>query len=421
MVRTTSKVIAASAVIAIAAAACGSSKTSPPKTGTNSNAPSGATSSGGGGGKSLKIGVLTDVTGLAASGEAHITDGIKAGIAAAKDAGYDITYVVGDSATSPTSVLDAAKKLVTQDHVQVVIGSSAVLFGASTYLTQQNIPVVGFPQDGPEWLASKNMFSNVGLLDTTKVTTTGGQFFKDRGATTVGAIGYSISPTSAESAKATGVSAEAVGLKAGYINSKVPFGSTDVQPIALAMKNAGVDAVEPSTDPNSSFALLGALKSLGVNLKAALLPIGYGGDLLEQGGATAKDIDNAYFTVQFEPIEMNTPGTQKFLQYLKDVGGTQAPGLPVYTGYTSLDLLVQGLKNVTGAFTSQNIIDGLAKVTSWDAAGLLNQPFNPRDPKNSGGPNNCLYIVQVVSGKFQLVSGADPVCGQPIPGKTVSP
>ncbi|HVU72691.1 MAG TPA: ABC transporter substrate-binding protein [Mycobacteriales bacterium] len=425
MLRTTSKVIAASAVIAIAAAACGSSKssTTPPTTGTTTGAApaTGAATGVSGGGKAIKVGVITDVTGLAASGEAHIEDGLKAGVAAAKDQGYDISYVIGDSKTSPTDVLAAAKKLVEQDHVDVILGSSAVLFGATTYLTSKNIPVVGFPQDGPEWLKSPNMFSNVGLLDTTKVTTTTAQFFKDRGATTVGAIGYSISPTSAESAKAAGVSAEAVGLKAGYINSKVPFGSTDVQPIALAMKNAGVDAVTTATDPNSSFALLGALKALNVNLKAAMLPIGYGGDLLEQGGAIAKDIENAYFTVQFQPIEMNTPGTQKFLKYLKDTGGTQAPGLPPYTAYTSLDLLVQGLKNVSGDLTSANIIAGLNKVTSWDAAGLLDKPFNPRDPANSGGPNNCIYIVQVVGGKFQLVSGADPVCGQPIPGKTVSP
>ena len=422
MVRTTSKVLAASAVIAMAAAACGSSSkgggTTTPSTGATTGAATGA-ASGSAGGKSIKVGVITDVTGLAASGEAHIEDGLKAGVAAAKDAGYNITYVIGDSKTSPTDVLAAAKKLVTQDKVDVILGSSAVLFGATTYLTQQGIPVVGFPQDGPEWLKSPNMFSNVGLLDTTKVTTTFGKFFKSAGATTLGTLGYSISPTSAESAKSTQVSGEAVGLKNGYQNTKFPFGSTDVQPVALAMQKGGVDGVTTATDPNTSFALVGALKTLGVTLKAALFPIGYGGDLLEQGGAVAKDIEGAYFTVQFQPIEMNTPGTQKFLKYLKDTGGTQAPGLPPYTAYTSLDLLVQGLKNVTGDLTGPNIIAGLNKVTSWDAAGLLDKPFNPRDAANVGGPDNCIYIVQVKSGKFNLVDGLDPVCGEIIPGKTV--
>jgi len=424
MLRTTSKLIAASAVVALAAVACGSSKSATPPTGTTSSAPgtsaaSGSTSGGDCGGKAVKVGVITDVTGLAASGEAHIEDGLKAGVAAAKDQGCDISYVIGDSKTSPTDVLAAAKKLVTQDKVDVILGSSAVLFGAATYLSQQNIPVVGFPQDGPEWLKAPNMFSNVGLLDTTKVSTTFGKFFKQVGATTLGTLGYSISPTSAESAKSTQISGEAAGLKNGYQNTKFPFGSTDVQPVALAMKNAGVDGVTTSTDPNTSFALVGALKTLGVDLKAVLFPIGYGGDLLEQGGAVAKDIEGAYFSIQFQPIELNTPGTQKFLKYLKDTGGTQAPGLPPYTAYTSLDLLVQGLKNVTGDLSSESIIAGLNKVTSWDAAGLLDEPFNPRDAANVGGPNNCIYIVQVKSGKFNLVDGLDPICGEVIPGKTV--
>src|SRR5690242_11340368 len=159
-------------VAALTAAACGSSAK------TGGSGPSGAATGSAGTRTAIKVGVLTDVTGLAASGEAHIEDGIKAGIEVAKKAGYDITYVVADSATSPTTVLAAAKKLVTQDHVQAVIGASALLFGAAPYLTQQGIPVVGFPQDGPEWLTSENMFSNVGMLDTTKVATTYGKFFK---------------------------------------------------------------------------------------------------------------------------------------------------------------------------------------------------------------------------------------------------
>ena len=36
-------------------------------------------------------------------------------------------------------------------------------------------------------------------------------------ATTVGSVGYSISPSSAESAQAAGVAGQAVGLKRGYI------------------------------------------------------------------------------------------------------------------------------------------------------------------------------------------------------------
>ena len=212
--------------------------------------------------------MITDVSGPAASGEAHIEDGLKAGVYAAAQQGYKIKYVIADSQTNPAAVQAAARKLVTQDHADVVLGASAVFFGAAPYLTAQGVPVVGFAEDGPEWLTSKNMFSNGGKIDTSKVTTTYGLLAKDLGASTVAAVGYSISPSSAESAKGAGVSAQAVGLKVGYINSKFPFGSTNVQPLAAAMKGAHVDAVFPNVDPNTSFALLTALKDEGVQAQA---------------------------------------------------------------------------------------------------------------------------------------------------------
>ena len=46
---------------------------------------------------------------------------------------------------------------------------------------------------------------------------------------------------------------------------------------------------------------------------------------------------------------------------------------------------------------------------------------NPKDPANVGGPNNCLYIVQLQGTTFTPVANLDPVCGAVIPGKVESP
>ena len=423
MVHRSGRFLAFIAAAALAAAACGGNKGS---SSSSSSAPVASASSGstaGGSPKTITVGVLTDVSGPAASGEAHIEDGVKAGIYAAAKQGYKIKYVLADSQTNPTAVQAAARKLVTQNHVDVVLGSSAVFFGAARYLTSQGVPVVGFAQDGPEWLTSKNMFSNAGKIDPTKVTTTYGKLAKELGAKTIGAVGYSISPSSAESAKGTGASARAVGLEAGYINAKFPFGSTNVAPLALAMRDAHVDALFPQVDPNTSFALLTALKNVGVKLALALLPIGYGGDLLESGPATLKAADGVYFGLQFEPVELNTPATQTFLSDLKATGGTQTPGLPVYTGYTSILLLVAGLENVASDDVTNKtaIIQGLSRVHSFDAGGLTGKPFDPNDPNNVLGPNNCSYIVQLQGQKFVKVAKADPICGMVISSTKVSP
>ena len=49
--------------------------------------------------------------------------GVKAGIGVAASEGYKINYVVADSQTSPTVALAGAQKLVEQDHVFAVLGS----------------------------------------------------------------------------------------------------------------------------------------------------------------------------------------------------------------------------------------------------------------------------------------------------------
>ena len=224
---------------------------------SGSNTASSTSSTASGVSKTFTVGVVTDLSGPAASEFASSVNGIKAGVGVAAARGYKIKYILADSGTSPSQTLAGAQKLVQQDHVFAVIGLSAVLFSATDYLTSQGIPVVGAAFDGPEWLSpsSDNMFSVIGNLDYTKVYTTTGLFLKSQGVTNLGSLGYSASPSSAAAARSAAASAEAEGIKAGYVNDSFPFGSTNVAPVALAMKSAGVDAIDVDTEPSTVFAL----------------------------------------------------------------------------------------------------------------------------------------------------------------------
>ena len=399
-------------------AGCSSSK--PSSTGSTNT----TTGASGNATKTITVGILTDLTGPAASGNKTSVQGVQAGQALATAAGYKIKYYVGDTTTSPSTALSAAKQMVEQDHVDVVIADSALAFGAATYLTSQNIPVVGAAEDGPEWITAKNMFSVYGALDTTKVSTTYGTFFKMEGVTNVGALGYSISPSSAESAKAAGVSAKQAGLTVGYVNSSFPFGSTNVQPIAIAMKNAGVNGFTASVDPNTGFALITALRQVGDDLKVGLLPTGYGGDLLQAGPGALNSAQGVYFTSSYEPIEMHTAATQAFTNALKTIGITNDPTYAEYVGYVSVDLLMDALKTTGPNPTHAALISALAGVTDFNAAGLLgshslNMSYANR-PASAIGVNGCYFITKLQGSTFQLVPGADPVCGTQIPGVSVS-
>jgi ABC-type branched-subunit amino acid transport system substrate-binding protein len=283
--------------------------------------------------------------------------------------------------------------------------------------------VVGVAVDGPEWIAAKNMFSVFGPLDFTKVTTTAGQFFKMEGATVLGTLGYSISPSSSEAAEGAALSAENAGLKVGYVNSKFAFGGTDVQPEALAMKAAHVDAISPSVDPNTSFALITALRQAGVDLKVALLPTGYGGDLAQAGPGALQAAQDVYFLSSWEPVEMDTPATQRFQAALKGIGVTTDPTYGEYAGYTSVALLVAGLDAAGPNPTRAALISALSGITSFNAAGLYGTHSLDMGDRSTAavGVDNCYWITKLSGSTFQLVPGADPICGSVIAGKTVSP
>ncbi len=413
--RKTAVVVTAAALLAVAA--CGSSSK-----GGGAGAPTGAVSTSAGGGsstapasnKTVTVGVLADFTGPAASGNKTVTDGVKAGVVYAARNGFTIKYILADTATNPATALSAAQKLVTQDHVSIVIAHSAITFAASTYLTAHGVAVIGAGEDGPEWTKSKNMFSVFGALHTTKVSDTLGKFYKMQGVTTVGAVGYSISPLSSESAKASIASAESVGLKKGYLNASFAFGSTDVQPIVLAMKSAGVDGFTATTDPNTAFALVTGMKQAGVNYKVAIFATGYGGDLTQAGPGALNAAQGVYFSLGYEPVEMNTTATKQFESDLTAAGVKGKPTYADYNGYTSIGLLVRALKANGGSTKASDVISALSNIHDWDALGLFGThrlDINDRD-NLVGGTDNCSWITKLNGSNFELVPNADPICGK---------
>jgi branched-chain amino acid transport system substrate-binding protein len=417
--RNKKRLVALAAVALLAAAGCGSSSKSGSAT---SNPAKSSTGSSGGSGHTYTVGVLTDLTGPAASGNKTSVNGVHAGVVAVAQDGYTIKYVTADTASSPGGALSAAQKLVAQNHVLAVLAESALTFAAAPYLTSHGVPVIGAAEDGPEWTTSMNMFSIFGALHSEKVATTYGTFFKMQGVTNLGALGYAISPISAQAALAAGVSAQAAGLKAGYVNAKLPFGSTNVQPIALGMKSAGVDGVTATVDPNTGFALITALRQAGVPLKAALMPTGYGGDLLQAGPGAIQAGQNVYFLLGFEPIEMHTAATERFANALKSAGVTGDPTQLEYFGYVSVLLLVQALQAAGATPTHASLISALSGIHAFTAGGLYgSHQLDINDRANIvSGVDNCYWITKLSGSTFQLVPGADPVCGTVVPGKTVS-
>jgi branched-chain amino acid transport system substrate-binding protein len=368
------------------------------------------------------IGVLTDLTGPAAGNDDSLQSGIKAGVGLAEKEGYHIKYVVADGGSNPAGELSGAQKLVDQDHVFVVVLDSGVGFAAAGWLTSHGIPVVGAALDSTEWQKSPNMFSVFPISDPTKVLSSFGVFFKRLGATNIASIGLSISPLSNEAAKAVAISAQAAGLKVGYLNANFPFGTTNVGPMVLAMKSARVDGFIASLPPNTSFAAVQLARLEGVDLKVVLMASGYGGDLIVGGKEAESIAQGMYFYFPYEPVELHTAATEKFQSALSTYAGeTREPGLGEYVGYLSVDALVVGLRAAGSSPNRQALIKAMGGIRSYDADGLFgNHPISWVVGQRVDTSHVCFWITHYSGSVFQPTPWASPFCSGVLPGKTVS-
>lgn len=405
--------LALATTVALTVSACGSSSTE---------------GNGSGDGSTIKIGVLTDLTGASASGFATTEAGVKAAVGAINDSGVlkgaKLSYVMADTQSTTQGALSAAQSLVQKDKVFMIFESSAYFFGAVPYLFKENVPVVGGGFDGDQWSDPKytNLFSSVTVTDTTLVENTTGLYMKARGVTSCGSIGYAVL-SSARGAEGAVKSCETVGLKNGYLNTQIPYGSTDLGAAAIAIRDAGVDGVIFSTVPSTAFALLTRLKQLGVTLKSALLPVGYGGDLLQDQGAVAAAQGYEFLTVG-QPVEMNTPATERFQAALsKYAGVTGTPTFAEYQAYIGMYAIAAGLSLTSTSPTRDEFMAKLRGVKDFDGAGLFDTHLVDFSQYHSHGTGSgvsgsCIWAAKLEGDKFVPVPDT-PVCGSVVPGVTL--
>jgi branched-chain amino acid transport system substrate-binding protein len=406
--RVLSAVVACTASVAMALTACssGSSSNSAGNNGSTKKAPD-----------TIKIGVLTDTTGVASSGYQTTETGIKAYVNAVNAAGgingHKLSYVMGDSTSTPTGALTAVQKMVQDEKVFAIVSVSSDFFGAEQFALKNGIPVIGVGVDGPEWAqpSNTNLFSVEGTVDLTHAYTTQGELMKALGVTNCAAIGYSSSPSASKSSANAQTSCKAAGLKADYLTN-IAFGDTNVGPIALAMKKAKVDGVTLEVVGSTGFALVAALRQYGVTMKGVVNSNGYGADLLRSAPAV-KAAQGFQFSSYGQPMEMNTPATKTFAKNLAAVGYTELPTFAIQIAYQPMAAVAAGLRAAGANPTQQSFMTALRKINNFDADGLLAP--NKINFSDYSPNTQCAWTVTLEGTKFVPVKGM-PFCGTKISG-----
>jgi ABC-type branched-subunit amino acid transport system substrate-binding protein len=371
--------------------------------------------------KSVSLGFIASETGAASSTGQGAASGCKARIGRANAEGgvngrkLEVEYV--DDQSSPDN-LKNAQDLVQNRKVFAVINDSALAFFAYRYLVGAGVPVVGGGYDGNYYYDKGNEGIISGLGSSSPVPgltyDNGTKLMKKLGGTKLASIGYGISPSSSENAKAVyNYASKSAGLSPTYLNNTVEFGSTDVGPVVLGIKNSGADAVWMPLNPETNFAIVQGLQQSGHQTKVNLLATGYGQALLDSPVAQVLTEHDVLLN-SFKPIELGGKAVKQFMADRKKYGGaTGVPAFGDYTGYVTCDIAVTGLEAAGKSPTRQGFIDGLRKLDAYPAAGLTCAPYD-FTAANYGNINetSCQWFTVLKDGKFKVLNGGKPLTGK---------
>jgi branched-chain amino acid transport system substrate-binding protein len=371
---------------------------------------------------SIDVGYILSQSGIAASTQKGADQACKARIGAqnAKGGvnGRKINLSVLDDQSSLGNNLNAAKDLIQNQNVFLVINNSALGFNSYRYIQSQGVPLIGAGFDGTYYgeKGNENIVSGLGNGAPVNGLTydNGTKELKKLGVTKLGAVGYGISPSSSASAESTvKYGAPAAGIKSGYLNTSIPFGGTDVGPVILGIKNSGSNGIYLPLNTDTNFAIVQGLQQSNVPMKGILMATGYGQDLLDQ--PIAKTITpNVIMLTGYAPVELKTKATKLYQANLKKYGGlTGVPNYGGYTGYIECDMLIQGLLGAGKNPTRQGFLDAMHKLDKYDGAGLLCQDFNFTLATFGKAPStSCQWYVGVKNGKFVVLNGGKPIVGK---------
>ena len=243
--------------------------------------------------------------------------------------GRKIDLSIVDDQTNPSLTTSGVQDAISGGAVGIVANSP--LFSlAAKYAQQAGIPVTGNSSDGPEWGEQPytNMFDAFRGSENPKepVNSLYGKFLKAHGGTIIGAYGYGVSPLSAEEAEGAAESFQRAGGKVGVLNTTVPFGGVDFTADALVANQKHINALLPTLDDSSNFALVTALKQAGVKLKAVLFSVGYEPSVINS--SVWPDLQGTYFLSLTRPFSVPDAGTVQMAAALQKYAGFTKSRVP---------------------------------------------------------------------------------------------
>lgn len=363
------------------------------------------------GGNTVKIGVITSLTGsLAAFGEAH-----KHGYEIALDeinkkggiGGKQVELDFYDDQSKPDQAVQGVSKLVDQDEVPMVLGSysSESTKAIVPAITQRQVPLIIPTATADNVMDSKSPWVFricAGANDYARTTLA---FLKDNGAPKTIAIVYENTNFGQSNMKAMKAAAEAGGMKVVAVES-YEAKSPDYKAVLQRVKQANPDAVYLCSYLLDATTLMRQAEEVDFNPRYyTSAGTGFAAAEFPTAKGAGKNAEYTFSVSQWLP-EAKWPGSTEFdAEFVKRFGSH-----PAYHA-------IQAYESLQAAAQAMNDAKSMDRTAIRDAIRNLNMsmtPFGPVKFDANGQNQHPVLITQVLGGKYHVVYPADVADAKPI-------
>jgi hypothetical protein len=405
-----SPIAAAAFAVSLIAAGCGSSSSHQGSTATTASvgSASGGTSGGTSSNKTIKLGLVADITGISSVVANNTLYAMEAAIAQANASGgvngYTFKYTVYDAQSTPVGGINVARKAIADHPFALLVASSTGLDAALATLQAAGLPTVG-DGDSPNWSNRPDIFSISGNL-ITENTTAWLQGLVSSGRTAIGVPGGTINPA----AVATWEQLVPFGGGSLCFGRTGIDGTNTASVVAVAHEVIAAHCqglINPTLYPGAE-ALEAALNQLGANIPEVEAR-DVGPDVTSGYGSSVDNLQYANFFAS--PYATNDPGVQAYdAAMAKYEPGHQTQCFCI-KGYAIGLWFLHAFGQITGTPTQANLVTALDSTNGYTANNLV-PPIVEPDFHTVGAV--CLSFSVIKNGQWTAVTNtANPfVCGK---------
>lgn len=322
--------------------------------------------------------------------------------------GQKVQITVMDDSDNPTTSVTDAEKLISQDHVTVLVDNTNVDTGWAKYAQQHKVPVVGIITSSSEMYSNPDFFPEGQTQQS--VNTAEAYAAKKMGGTKLALMYCAEAAVCAEGVAPLKTAAASLKVPLVYSTS-ITYDAPNYTAQCVAAKQAGADVLWIAQAVTATLAAGNSCVQQGYT------PI----ELDDDGGITAAVLNAPAFNNHIISVQpdipfsvKSTPGMKNmYAQLQKFDPNALAPanlGAEVQQTWAT-GALIQAAGKLGGSSSSADFINGLYKLHNATLGGLTTPLTYARGKAH---PINCWFYLRVQNGKFTTPYGLKAVCHPPI-------